>query len=130
MECGCSVTGREALEYNVSRPSSLPSRHREGVHTCSLTLQTSIPHWIQKTADLCGPTRERQFQKSVGHVFCLFSEENRTGSQTHCRLSVGLGGSLERVLPSVCRLQNCLLPAFETLLPGTISFLLSEERQI
>lgn len=130
MERDCSVTGRDTLEYDVSRPSSLPSRHREGAHTCSLTPQTSIPIGIQKTTDLCGPTRERQFQKSVGHVFCLLSEENRTGSQTHCRLSVGLGGSLERVLPSVCRLQNCLLPAFGTLLPSTVSFLLSEERQI
>lgn len=42
----------------VSRPNSLPSKHGEGAHTCSLTPQTSIPLGIEKTADLCGPTGE------------------------------------------------------------------------
>lgn len=65
MECDCSVAGRAALEYDISRPDSLPSRHREGAHTCSLTPQTSIPHGIQKTADLCGPTRERQSSRNL-----------------------------------------------------------------
>lgn len=77
-----------------------------------------FPLGIQKTADLCGPTRERLSSRNLWAMCSACSsegpEESKACSQ---RLNAGSVGLWKGVLTSVCLLRCLLLPSRHQLIP-------------